>query len=324
MPATDAGTDRRAQEVNMRTWRMTLLTIPARVWIALSIVLGLSIGLVAGAAWRVSGLIFGVLLGLVLGAGLIGTLRRKYFERSEAAYAGSLLRIASSFRAGETQSALEALENEINWRLTVSVWNRDITRLPAPILENWQSAKVYYDKYKPVGPEIPEETYNVLTYLEQVPWSEQEAARREFDATYQTGQPRLAPEISRADVRTWINTDPVTLQELRGQVVLIAFWGTRCKPCVAALPEIQKLFSTYSPRGFTVIGVTADEPPAVIQAFIESRNLTFPVCTICGNNLWRKYAIEGMPTYFLIDRNGLLVWGPSHGLPDDQRILGLL
>lgn len=184
--------------------------------------------------------------------------------------------------------------------------------------------KVYYDTYKPVGPEIPEETYNILTLLERVPWSKREAARREFDATYKTGQPRLAPEIARADVRTWINTDPVTLQELRAKVVLIAFWGTRCKPCVAALPEIQKLFSSYSPRGFTVIGVTADEPKAVIQAFLESRNLTFPVCTICGNNLWRKYAIEGIPTYFLIDRNGLLVWGPSHGLPEGQRILGLL
>jgi peroxiredoxin len=303
---------------------MTLLTIPTRVWIVLSIVLGLSIGLVAGVAWRASGLIFGVLLGLVLGAGLVNVPRYKHLQRSAAAQAGGLLRIASAFRAGETQSALLALEDQINSKLAVSVWNRDITRLPAPILEHWQSAKVYYDKYKPVGPKIPEETYSILTLLEQVPWSEQEAARREFEKTYKAGQPQLAPEISRVDVSAWINTDPVTLQELRGQVVLIAFWGTRCKPCVAALPEIQKLFSTYFSRGFTVIGITADEPKAVIQAFLESRNLTFPVCTICGINLWRKYAIEGMPTYFLIDRDGLLVWGPSHGLPDDRRILGLL
>jgi len=134
----------------------------------------------------------------------------------------------------------------------------------------------------------------------------------------------LAPELSEGDVRTWINTDPTTLQDLRGKVVLIDFWGTRCRPCVAALPEVQKLFSAYFHRGFMVVAITCGETEARIRAFLDGHDLTFPVCVAIGNDLWHKYAIEDIPTYFLIDRNGLLVWGPSHDLPDQSRILELL
>ena len=308
----------------MSTWKANLLAAPTRVWIALSFVLGLSIGLVAGIGWAVSGLVFGLLLGVVVGAGLVSALQYRQHQRLEAGHAGSLIRIASSLRDGETQSALQALEHEFNWRLAVSAWNRDTARLSGTIFENWQSAKVYYDKYKPAGQKMPTETYNVLTYLERVPWSEREAARREFDGTFKVGQPQLAPELSEDDVRTWINTDPITLQELHGKVVLLDFWGTGCRPCVAALPEVQKLFSAYLQRGFVVIGITAGETEARVRALLDSHNLTFPVCTARGGNLWHKYAIEGIPTYFLIDRNGLLVWGPSHALPDPSRILELL
>jgi thiol-disulfide isomerase/thioredoxin len=308
----------------MSTWKRNLLAAPTRVWIALSFVLGLAIGLVAGIGWAVSGLVFGLLLGVVVGAALASALLYKRYQRLEADRAGTLIRIASSLREGETPSALQALEHQFNWRLGVSVWNRDIARLPQVILENWQNAKVYYGKYKPAGEKIPTETYNVLTYLEQVPWSEREAARREFDGAFKAGQPHLAPELARADVRTWINTEPITLQDLRGKVVLLDFWGTRCRPCVAALPDLQKLFSDYFHQGFMVIGITAGETESRIRAFLDSGQFTFPVCVAIGNNLWYKYAVEGTPTYFLIDKKGLLVWGPSHSLPDRSLILGLL
>ncbi|MCU0917659.1 MAG: TlpA family protein disulfide reductase [Planctomycetes bacterium] len=181
-----------------------------------------------------------------------------------------------------------------------------------------------YDKYPPTGEKIPAETYNLLTYLERVPWSAPEAARREFEATYNTGRPQRAPELAPVDVQAWLNTDPLTLQQLRGKVVLLDFWGTQCRPCVAALPDLQKLFRTHQDRGLIVLGITAGESEARIRAFLDNRHLTFPVAMARGSNLWHKYAIEGTPTYFLIDRAGHLVWGPAHGLPDEPQILALL
>ena len=308
----------------MSTWKTGLHTTPTRVWIVLSFVLGLGVGLAVGIGWVISGMVFGLLLGLVLGAGLVSTLQSRSHQRREAARAGGLIRFASSLQAGDTRSVIEALEADFNSKLAVSVWNRDVARLPEAILENWQCAKVYYDKYRPAGEKIPSETYNILTYLERVPWPAREAARREFAATYQAGPPQLAPELAREDVQAWLNTDPITLQELRGKAVLLDFWATPCRPCVAALPDVQKLFGVYLERGLIVIGITSGESEARIRAFLDRHHVTFPVCLARGSNLWHKYAIEGIPTYFLIDRSGLLVWGPSHGLPDEPRILGLL
>src|SRR5512146_953272 len=151
----------------MSTWKANLLTAPTRVWIAFSFALGLMVGLMVGIGWAVSGLVFGLFLGVVVGAGLISALQYRQHQRLEAGHAGSLIRIASSLREGETQSALQALEREFNWRLATSAWNRDIVHLSGVLLENWQNAKVYYDKYKPAGENIPAETYNILTYLER-------------------------------------------------------------------------------------------------------------------------------------------------------------
>ena len=140
----------------MSTWKKNLLAAPTWVWIALSFVLGLTIGLVGGIGWAVSGLVFGLFLGTILGTALISALQYRYHQRLEAGHAASLIRIASSLREGETPSALQALEHEFNWRLAVSAWNRDIARLPQVILENWQNAKVYYDRYKAAGLRPPE------------------------------------------------------------------------------------------------------------------------------------------------------------------------
>jgi thiol-disulfide isomerase/thioredoxin len=70
----------------------------------------------------------------------------------------------------------------------------------------------------------------------------------------------------------------LSLQQLRGQVVLVNFWATWCPPCRKEVGGFQKVYETRRAQGFTVIGLTAaDESPRTIEAFRAERKLNYPV-----------------------------------------------
>ena len=101
-----------------------------------------------------------------------------------------------------------------------------------------------------------------------------------------------------------LNGDPVALEDFRGQVVLVDFWATWCPPCVAALPELDRLHRAYRDQGFTVLGVN-QEPgdEARVRAFVTGRSLPFPVVVDSGGAA-RAYGVHSLPTSFLLDREG--------------------
>lgn len=112
----------------------------------------------------------------------------------------------------------------------------------------------------------------------------------------------------------WINTGPLDLAALRGQVVLLDFWGTWCGPCVAELPNIQELHELYGQRGLTVVAVHDNStPPQEIREFLEARELTFPVAVDNANGTTQgRYNVNAFPTKILIDREGRIVAAKIH------------
>ena len=95
---------------------------------------------------------------------------------------------------------------------------------------------------------------------------------------------------------------------LRGPV-LLDFWATWCKPCVAALPELESLQRRYRARGLTVVGISIDGPRnfARVRPFIARLGLTFPVALDEDGSLQQAYQVRAAPTSFLIDRGGEIV-----------------
>lgn len=104
---------------------------------------------------------------------------------------------------------------------------------------------------------------------------------------------------------TWISPDgkePV----LKGNVVLLDFWGTFCGPCVAAIPSNNKIYEKYAPQGFVLVGVATDTK-AVIDDFKKTVDIRYPL--LAGNEkAFTDYGIELLPSTFLYDRGGKLVW----------------
>jgi thiol-disulfide isomerase/thioredoxin len=127
------------------------------------------------------------------------------------------------------------------------------------------------------------------------------------------GQP--APEIS---VKEWINGEPATLADLRGQVVLLEFWATWCKPCEQMFPKLNKLDQEYGSRGLNVIALTrhylayrgspeaqADELN-LMRKMVSDHALTFRVGASEDEQTQELYGAAGVPTMAVIDRAGVV------------------
>lgn len=127
------------------------------------------------------------------------------------------------------------------------------------------------------------------------------------------GQP--APEIA---VKEWISGEPATLATLRGQVVLLEFWATWCKPCEQMFDKLKRLHQNYSERGLQVIALTrhylayrgtpeaqADEL-TLMRKMVNDHSLTFRVGASEDEQTQDLYGAAGVPTMAIIDRAGIV------------------
>ena len=100
-----------------------------------------------------------------------------------------------------------------------------------------------------------------------------------------------------------LDGQPLRLSELRGQVVLLNFWATWCVPCRAEIPELNAMHNELGPRGFTVLGVTTHDTAALVREYQKDVRQDYRVVT-GDQSVASKYAAVGLPTTFIIDREG--------------------
>ena len=105
---------------------------------------------------------------------------------------------------------------------------------------------------------------------------------------------------------SWLNSDmPLTLEGLKGKVVLLNFWAVNCPPCRIEMPELQKIYRRYTGRGLRVIGVTEMDPVRdQARRFIEESGVTYPILLDPGARIADLYALEAHPTTVVIDARG--------------------
>ena len=112
-----------------------------------------------------------------------------------------------------------------------------------------------------------------------------------------------APEFSG---RT-LEGQTVSLAELRGRVVLLNFWATWCLECRAEMPVIEGLQREFGPNGLTILGINAGERAEAVRRFADDLRLTFPLVLDPRGDVGRRYGVVGLPTTFLIGRDGAAV-----------------
>ena len=132
----------------------------------------------------------------------------------------------------------------------------------------------------------------------------------EADALIAAEKANAAPEFAKGD---WINSDPLTLEKLRGRVVLVEFWTFGCYNCRNTLPSVKDWDTRYRDRGLTIVGVHTPETDseyslADVRKEVPALGIKYPVVTDNDYKTWKAYGVEAWPTIVLLDKEGRIRW----------------
>ena len=136
----------------------------------------------------------------------------------------------------------------------------------------------------------------------------------------------------------WFNSEPLSIQDLRGQVVLVEMWTFGCYNCYRSIPELKTIYDTYKEQGFEIVGVHRPEfayekDAENVAAALSEHDVDWPVFQDNDSETWRSYKTRAWPSFYLIDAEGIIRYThvgeisekfPAGLEPSTQAIEGLL
>ena len=146
---------------------------------------------------------------------------------------------------------------------------------------------------------------------------------RKSDPTYELwGKP--VTDFSVTD----LDGSPISLQDYRGKVVLLDFWGVWCGFCIDEMPNLKKIYATYKDQGFDIIGVSLDDEESELRDYLKENDIQWR--QIYSGERWKddplaqQYEITGVPEQWLIDRDGKLITHKARGEDLERLVLEAL
>jgi len=120
---------------------------------------------------------------------------------------------------------------------------------------------------------------------------------------------KLAPEL--AQISGYINTDPVTLGDLKGKVVLVDFWTYSCINCIRTIPYLNAWHEKYADDGLVILGVHTPEFEFEkdydnVRAAVEKFEIQYPVAQDNEKGTWKEYENRYWPRKYIIDNEGYI------------------
>lgn len=108
---------------------------------------------------------------------------------------------------------------------------------------------------------------------------------------------------------TTLEGKSISLDELRGKIVLVNFWATSCPGCIKEMPDMIETYNQYKGRGFEIVAVAMSyDPPNYVANFVKTRQLPFPVALDVNGAHARAFGdVQLTPTSFIIDKNGRIL-----------------
>ena len=121
--------------------------------------------------------------------------------------------------------------------------------------------------------------------------------------------PNLGPAPDLVGITNWINSEPLSLEDLRGKVVIIDFWTYSCVNCVRTLPYMTDWHEKYSDDGLVIIGVHAPEfafekETSNVEEAVQRFGIEYPVAQDNDFTTWRAYNNRYWPAKYFIDADG--------------------
>jgi len=144
-----------------------------------------------------------------------------------------------------------------------------------------------------------------IALIAVVLWAGAGVAQHEEDAFVGQKAPELKPSP------TWINTNPLNLESLKGKVILLTFWAFDCPYCAEATPYVIDWNEKYAKDGLVVIGVHTprldyEKDVARIREAVSKKGIKYPVVVDSKYDIWSDYLCNVWPSHFVIDQDGVI------------------
>ena len=112
---------------------------------------------------------------------------------------------------------------------------------------------------------------------------------------------------------TTLDGKSLSLEQLRGKVVLVNFWTYGCVNCVNTLPHVTQLYAKYKDKGFVIVGVHTPEFPferstGNVQAALKRHGITYPVAQDNSSATWNAWRNQYWPAQYIVDQSGRIVY----------------
>lgn len=126
-------------------------------------------------------------------------------------------------------------------------------------------------------------------------------------AVHESGS--TAPEL--VGLHEWINSAPLTLEQLRGKVVLVDFWTYSCINCVRTLPYVNHWYEKYHDKGLVILGIHTPEfafekNVSNVRDAVERFGIKYPVALDSDYATWQNYHNHYWPAHYVIDQQGVI------------------
>jgi cytochrome c biogenesis protein CcmG/thiol:disulfide interchange protein DsbE len=121
---------------------------------------------------------------------------------------------------------------------------------------------------------------------------------------------------------------PLSLESLRGKVVMLNFWASWCRPaCYEEAPALERTWREYKDKGVVVVGIDIQDRDEAARAFLAEFGHSFPNAPDPAGRIAVDYGVYGVPETFFIDRKGRVRFKQVGALTDElarQRLDTLL
>lgn len=112
--------------------------------------------------------------------------------------------------------------------------------------------------------------------------------------------------------------EPVKVSDFTGNITLLNFWATWCPPCRAEMPSIERLHQAMQGKPFRIIAVNSGEHRSQVASFIEKNKYTFPIYLDESNALSSIFAARGLPSTYLVNKEGKVIAARIGAMEYDQ------
>jgi cytochrome c biogenesis protein CcmG/thiol:disulfide interchange protein DsbE len=134
----------------------------------------------------------------------------------------------------------------------------------------------------------------------------------------QEGPVRVGSEAPQFTLTTY-DGETYNTADYAGQVIVVNFWASWCKPCEEEAGELQQAWEMYRDQGVLFVGVAYSDTPSEAQAYLERFNVTYPSGPDLQTRISEAYRMRGVPETYIIGPDGTItavMIGPYQSLDE--------